>query len=127
MARIQDPSSGKTSAPKVCFPAALAMGRNILIPGHPGVNVRSVRGTIGPGLVAQAIRNTIRANHSKSKPPIFIACQADSHESLEFPIHANHPIRANRANRFARIKPLRSGVSVGKSDREICVMLFFLP
>ena len=32
--------------------------------------------------------------------PIFIACQADSHESLQFPIRANHPIRANR---FARI------------------------
>ena len=41
--------------------------------------------------------------------PIFIARQADSHESLEFPIRANHPIRANRANRFARITPLRSG------------------
>ena len=39
--------------------------------------------------------------------PIFIARQADSHESLEFPIRANHPIRANRANRFARITPLR--------------------
>ena len=38
--------------------------------------------------------------------PIFIARQADSHESLEFPIRANHPIRANRANRFARITPL---------------------
>ena len=39
--------------------------------------------------------------------PIFIARQADSHESLEFPIRANHPIRANRANRFTRITPLR--------------------
>ena len=29
--------------------------------------------------------------------PIFIARQADSHESLEFPIRANHPIRANRS------------------------------
>ena len=36
----------------------------------------------------------------------FIARQADSPESLEFPIRANHPIRANRANRFARITPL---------------------
>ena len=35
--------------------------------------------------------------------------QADSHESLQFPIRANHPIRANRANRFARIMPLSSG------------------
>ena len=32
--------------------------------------------------------------------------QADSPESLEFPIRANHPIRANRANRFARMTPL---------------------
>ena len=39
--------------------------------------------------------------------PIFIARQADSHESLELPIRANHPIRANRANRVARITPLR--------------------
>ena len=42
-------------------------------------------------------------------PPIFIVCQADSHESLQFPIRANHLIRANRANRFARITPLRLG------------------
>ena len=41
--------------------------------------------------------------------PVFIARLADSHESLEFPIRANHPIRANRANRFARITPLRKG------------------
>ena len=37
--------------------------------------------------------------------PIFIARQADSHESLEFPIHEN----ANRANGFVRITPLSSG------------------
>ena len=37
--------------------------------------------------------------------PVFIARQADSHESLEFPIRANHSIRANCANRFARITP----------------------
>ena len=41
-----------------------------------------------------------------SETPIFIVRQADSHESLEFPIRANHPIRANRANRFVRITPL---------------------
>ena len=40
--------------------------------------------------------------------PIFIMRQADSPESLEFPIRVNHPIRANRANRFARIMPLSS-------------------
>ena len=44
--------------------------------------------------------------------PIFIARQADSHESLEFPIRANHAIRANRANRFARITPLRAALIV---------------
>ena len=38
----------------------------------------------------------------------FIARQADSHESLEFPIRANHPIRGNHANRFARVTPLRA-------------------
>ena len=68
-------------------------------------------------LVAQAIRNAIRANRFariiRNETPIFIARQADSHESLEFPIRANHPIRANRANRFARITPLR-----GKSQNE---------
>ena len=62
-------------------------------------------------LVAHAIRNAIRANRFariiRNWTPIFIACPADSHESLEFPIRANHPIRANRANRFARIMPLR--------------------
>ena len=40
--------------------------------------------------------------------------QADSHESLEFPIRANHPIRANRANRFARITPLRQIIKSSK-------------
>ena len=59
-------------------------------------------------LVARAIRNAIReesihANHSQLKPPIFIVHQADLHEPLEFPIRANLVIRANRANRFARI------------------------
>ena len=38
-----------------------------------------------------------------TETPIFIARQADSHESLDFPIRANHPIRANRANRFAPV------------------------
>ena len=58
-------------------------------------------------LVAQAIRNVIRANRFAIDTPIFIGRQADSHESLEFPIRENHPIRANRANRFARTTPLR--------------------
>ena len=60
-------------------------------------------------LVARAIRNAIRANRFRVaiETPNFIARQADSHETLKFPIRANHPIRANRANRFARITPLR--------------------
>ena len=48
-------------------------------------------------LVARAIRNAIRANRLKDsresfavETPIFIARLADSHESLEFPIRANH-------------------------------------
>ena len=44
---------------------------------------------------------------------IFIARQADSPESLEFPIRENHLIRTNRANRSARITPLSTGVSPG--------------
>ena len=50
--------------------------------------------------------------------PIFIARQADSHEPLEFPICANHPIRnAIRANRFARITPLR-GMQIGTNRKK---------
>ena len=48
--------------------------------------------------------------------PIFIARQANSHESLEFPIRANHPIHANRANRFARITPLSQPPKLTRSD-----------
>ena len=43
---------------------------------------------------------------------ILIAHQADSHESLEFPIRANHQFRANRASRFARITPLSCRMSL---------------
>ena len=67
--------------------------------------------------MARAIRNAIRANRFARidsresfalETPIVIVHQADSHESLEFPIRANHPICANRVNRFARITPLSS-------------------
>ena len=50
-------------------------------------------------LVARAIRqrdSPARINSRESfaiETPIFIARQADSHESLEFPIRANHPIK----------------------------------
>ena len=54
--------------------------------------------------VARAIRNAIRANRFlrliRNCNPFFTAHQADSHKLLEF------PIRANCANRFARITPL---------------------
>ena len=56
---------------------------------------------------------SIRANHSQLKPNFFCASQADSHEPLEFPIRANRLIRANRANRFARITPLRRDYEKG--------------
>ena len=39
--------------------------------------------------MARAIRNAIRASRF-ARTPIFLAPQADSHESLESPIHANH-------------------------------------
>ena len=35
--------------------------------------------------------------------PIFIARQADSHESPEFPIRANHPIDTIRANHATKL------------------------
>ena len=53
---------------------------------------RAKLGRIQPknlALVARAIRNAIRANRS-IETPSFITRQADSHESLEFPIRANH-------------------------------------
>ena len=60
--------------------------------------------------MARAIRNATRANQFariiRNSNPYFGARQADSPESFAFPIRANHPIRANRANRFARITPL---------------------
>ena len=60
----------------------------------------------GTGDSQRDSRESIRASHSQLKPLLsVVAHQADSPESLEFPIRANHPIRANRANRFA---PLRS-------------------
>ena len=52
--------------------------------------------------------------------PIFIARQANSPESFEFLIRANHPIRANRANRFARITPLSGSLCTANKAR-ICL------
>ena len=70
-------------------------------PHHRKVHILS-----GTGDSQRDSLESIRANHSQLKPPIFTARHTDSHESLEFPIRANHPIRANRADRFARITPL---------------------
>ena len=53
------------------------------------------------------------ATHGKLRDPFrnwnpyFYSASGRSPESLEFPIRANHLIRVNRANRFARITPLR--------------------
>ena len=44
--------------------------------------------------MARAIRNAIRANGFATETPIFVVRQADSPESLECPIRANHPIHA---------------------------------
>ena len=54
-------------------------------------------------LVARAIRNAIRTNGLariiRNWNPIFMARQTDSHESLKFPIRANH---ATKIAIFAR-------------------------
>ena len=78
-------------------------------------------------LVAWAIRNAIRANRFariiRIETPIFIARQADSHESLEF------PIRANRANRFARIhatKGLKKAWVLNSLGLDRCIHAFFM-
>ena len=59
----------------------------------------------GTGHSQHDSRESVRTNHVQLNP-YFLARQADSRESLECPIRANHPVRANRANRFARITPL---------------------
>ena len=64
-------------------------------------------------LVERAIRNTIRAFRFARISPqltslfLWRVRPIRTIELLEFPIRANHPIRANRVNRFARIEPLR--------------------
>ena len=59
-------------------------------------------------LVARAIRNAIRANRFGIETPIFIEFQADSHESLEFPIPRDsrescESIRANHATKLTEL------------------------
>ena len=71
----------------------------------------TVRELSGTGDSQRDSRESIRANHSRLTPRLLKARRADSPESLEFPIRANHPIRANRANRFARITPLSAGTT----------------
>ena len=79
------------------------------------INYTNMCALSGTGDSQRDSRESIRANHSQLKPQFFTVRQADSHESLEFPIRAHHPIRANRANRFARITPL-----------SVCLILFLL-
>ena len=52
-------------------------------------------------LVARAFSQRDSRESFAIETLIFIARQADSHESLEFPIRANRVIRVNLANRFA--------------------------
>ena len=56
--------------------------------------------TVRPQLRRNPPKIANRIMNKRAFPTIFIACQVGSHESLEF------LIRANRANRFARITPL---------------------
>ena len=77
-------------------------------------------GTICDGRFATRFARIDSRESFAIETTILIARQPDSLESLEFPIRANRVIRANRANRFARITPLSicpSGVlsGVGKS------------
>ena len=79
-------------------------------------------------LVAWAMRNAIRANRFAQiafaiETPIFIARQADSHEPLEFPIRANHLIRAIRANRTTKTENyylINCGVPQVRRVKMIC-------
>ena len=67
------------------------------------------------GLVATRFARINSRESFAIKTPIFIARQADWPESLGFLLRANHPIRANRANRSARITPLRFRVRWGRA------------
>ena len=90
----------------------IVSSRNLCASSLPAAQILFVRtptcGLSGTGDSQRDSRESVRANRSQLKPLFFIARQADSPESLEFPIRANHPIRAgaDRANRFARITPL---------------------
>ena len=62
-----------------------------------------------PNLVARAIRNAIDSRESFAiEAPIFTACQAESHESLEFPIpgDSRESIRANHATKAPKFGPI---------------------
>ena len=50
----------------------------------------------GTGDSQRNSHESIRVNHSQLKPPIFIARQADSPESLECPIRANHATKTRK-------------------------------
>ena len=56
-------------------------------------------GLSGTGDSQRDPRESIHANHSQLKTPIFIARQADSPQSLEFPIRSREPCESIRTNR----------------------------
>ena len=89
-----------TSAPKiVCVFCGPADGEKLF---DPTASLRKGQALSGTGDSQRDSRASFAI-----QAPSFIARQADSHESFEFSIRAMiHPIRANRANRFARITPL---------------------
>ena len=64
---------------------------------HPKVGLVSTNFLFlsGTGDSQRDSRESIRANHSQLKPLFFVARQADSHESLEFPIRANHATKSS--------------------------------
>ena len=61
----------------------------------------------GTGDSQRNSRESIRANHSQLRPPHFIARITRFARITRIPIRTDHPTRANCANRFARITPLR--------------------
>ena len=88
--------------------------------GHSGTEVQFVNRacfpelTSGTGDSQRDSRESIRANRFAIETRIFIARQADSHESLEFPIRANH------ATKF-----LRKNIRIHRNGRELFSLVWF--
>ena len=91
-----------TSAPTCLFFLNFEGLSKVFAPGHPPGYPRGRPPDVQPQnlpfgllfsfltLLARAARNAIHVNRFAVEAPIFIAHQADSPESLEFPIRANH-------------------------------------